>query len=86
MAELDLILVDSEAVLATIRRGAFARTFEEACVNLAALEERFARAHAELIAREGHPALREFFVQLAEQDRGHRALLDGEQGLRGAMP
>jgi hypothetical protein len=86
VVELDLILADSEAVLASIRRGTFARTLEEARVNLVALEERFARAHAEVIAAEGHPALREFFVKLAEQDRGHQALLAGEPALRGAAP
>jgi rubrerythrin len=84
VAELDLILADAEAALASIRGGAFARTLEEACVNLAGLEERLSRAHAELIAREGHPALRAFFVQLAEQDRGHQALLAGGTALRGA--
>lgn len=75
--ELDLMLADAEGVLRAIQGGEFARTVGEARVNLAGLEERFARAHAELIAAEGHPALREFFEQLAEQDAGHRRLLQG---------
>lgn len=74
---LEAILADLEQVVASARRGTFARTVEEARVNLAALEERAAHAHAELIAREGHPALREFSQKLAEQDRGHEELLRG---------
>jgi sulfur transfer complex TusBCD TusB component (DsrH family) len=85
-AELQVVLADSEAVLECIRCRGFARTLSEALVNLAAMEERLARAHAELIAQEAHPALREFFVQLAEQDSGHRALLEGGPAAREAFP
>jgi rubrerythrin len=75
--ELELMREDAEAVLDSIRAGTFAHTVDEAVVNLVALEERFARAHAELIAHDGHPALREFFQQLAVQDDGHREMLLG---------
>ena len=75
--ELDLMLEDAEAAFAAIREGDFANSAEEAVVNLIALEDRCARAHAELIAHDGHPALREFFHQLAAQDRAHREMLLG---------
>jgi rubrerythrin len=73
--ELALMLEDAEAAVASIRSGTFADTVEEAVVNLVALEERMARAHAELISHHGHPAQREFFEQLSEQDEGHREML-----------
>jgi rubrerythrin len=75
VAGLDPMLAQALEALASIRSGSFARTPEEARTRAAELEERFARAHAELISRQGHPALREFFTQLAAQDRGHRELL-----------
>jgi rubrerythrin len=77
LAAMEAILVDAEAMLACIRCGAFARTVEEAMVNLGAMEERLSRAHAELIAKTSHPALKEFFQQLAAQDEGHTALFKG---------
>jgi rubrerythrin len=84
--ELDLMLEDAEAAASSIQAGTFAGTVDEAVVNLVALEERMARAHAELIAQGGHPAQREFFLQLAEQDQGHRDMLLGLKRLerRGA--
>lgn len=75
VAGLDRMLAEAENALGAIRRRTFARTAEEACARAADLEERFARAHAEIISHEGHPALREFFWKLAEQDRGHNELL-----------
>ena len=77
LSELDLMLHDAETAVSSIRAGSFARSVEEAVVNLVALEERMSRAHAELIAHGGHPAQREFFRQLAEQDDGHREMLLG---------
>jgi hypothetical protein len=77
-AELDGLLADAEHALAAVRGRSFARTAEEARARAASMEERFARAHAELISHEGHPALREFFCKLAEQDRGHDELLRGK--------
>ena len=55
--------------------GTFARTLQAALAKAAELEKSLSRAHAELIAREGNPALREFFRQLAEQDTAHQELL-----------
>ncbi len=75
LAGLDHMLAEALEVLSQVRSGSFARTPEEARSRAAALEEHFAHSHAELITRQGHPALREFFSQLAAQDRGHRELL-----------
>ncbi len=77
-AELDTMLADAEKAVDAIRRRAFAGTAEEARARAALMEERFARAHAEIISHEGHPALREFFWKLAEQDRAHNELLRGK--------
>lgn len=74
-AGLDRMLAEAQEAVLAIKRHSFARTAEEACARAAELEERFAHAHAELIASEGHPALKEFFSRLAAQDRGHQALL-----------
>jgi rubrerythrin len=74
-AGLDAMLAEALEALASVRSGSFARTPEEARAKAAEWEARFAHAHAELITRQGHPALREFFRQLAAQDRGHRELL-----------
>jgi hypothetical protein len=75
--ELAALLEDAEQALAAIQRRSFAQTADEAKARAVAMEERFARAHAELISHEGHPALREFFWKLAEQDRAHNELLRG---------
>ncbi|HET6439785.1 MAG TPA: ferritin family protein [Anaeromyxobacter sp.] len=71
---LDEMLAEAEEALRAIQAGSFARTAEEALEKAAEMEERFSRAHADLLAREGHPALRAFFRQLAEQDGVHEKL------------
>lgn len=76
-AALDEVLAEAEATLAAVQRGGFARTLAEARQKLAEVEARSSRAHAELIASEGHPALREFFRRLAAQDRAHQEFLSG---------
>jgi hypothetical protein len=73
--EMDAILAESEQALREAQDGSFARTAAQAFARLGELEDHLARAHAELVAREGAPALREFFRKLAEQDRAHRELL-----------
>jgi hypothetical protein len=80
--ELDEMLADAEQAVRSIRQGTFAATAAEALSRVAALEARFDRAHAELIAADGHPALREFFRKLAAQDRAHHQLLAGPTGSR----
>jgi rubrerythrin len=73
--ELEGMLTEARAVIGEIREGRFADTAQEALAKMAGMEERFAHSHAELISAEGHPAIREFFTQLAEQDHGHIELL-----------
>jgi len=71
---LDRMLAEAKRALSAVSRGEVARTAGEALDWAAEQEELFAQAHAELIAGAGHPELRAFFRQLAEQDRGHRDL------------
>jgi rubrerythrin len=80
--ELDALLSESEEAIRAVQDGSFGRTMDQVRGRLAALEEHLARAHAELIAREGAPALRQFFRQLAEQDRAHQELLGELLGRR----
>ena len=77
-AALDEVLAEAEAILSAVKQGGFAKNLAEARHKLAEVEERSSRAHAELIASEGHPALREFFRRLAAQDRAHQEFLAGE--------
>ncbi len=72
---LEGILAEARQALSAVHTGTVARTADEARAWAADLEDRVARAHAELIAGAGHPGLREFFAQLAAQDRGHRELM-----------
>jgi len=74
-AALDSVLGEVEAAVRAAQAGTFAPTLQAALIRANALEESLSRAHAELIAREGNPALREFFRKLAEQDLAHRDLL-----------
>jgi rubrerythrin len=69
------LIDECEAILAAVKDGSWGRDLDEVTRNLAALEERFCRAHADLIAREGHPELRVFFIQLARQDEAHGRVL-----------
>lgn len=75
--ELDQMLAEVQETQREIEQGSFASTVQQARARLTLMEDRFVHAHAELIAGAGHPALREFFRQLAEQDRGHQELLRG---------
>jgi hypothetical protein len=74
-AELDALLQEVEELVRSIRNGSFARDLDEAREKLAAFEDRASRAHAEIIARTGHPSLQKFFQALANQDRAHQDLL-----------
>jgi hypothetical protein len=73
--ELEACLRDAEDALAEVAGGAWGVDLPAIKVRLAALETRLARAHAQAIAQDGHPALRDFFRQLALQDEAHVALL-----------
>ncbi len=76
---LDELAAEAEAVLRLVRADEWAEDLAEAKRTLAALEDRFSLAHAQLLAGAAHPALRDFFEQLAAQDAGHRELLRDRQ-------
>jgi rubrerythrin len=65
----------SEEALSEVLAGAWGRDVVEVKARLVELESRLGKAHAQAVAREGHPALREFFEQLALQDEAHLELL-----------
>jgi hypothetical protein len=65
----------AQAALAEIRAGAWGRDLRSIMVRLAMLEGALSTAHAEALAHEADPALREFFRRLSEQDAAHRDLL-----------
>jgi rubrerythrin len=72
---LEACLRDAEQALRQVIHGEWGTDLADAKAHVAELEERLARAHAEVVARAGHPALREFFERLALQDGAHRELL-----------
>lgn len=66
----------AEEALAAATGGAWGADLAAIKARLAALEADLARAHAQVIAADGHPALRDFFNQLALQDEAHLRLLE----------
>jgi hypothetical protein len=72
---LEGLLAEGDAVLVLARSGGFGRDLDRARAALADLELKFEQAHAQALAREANPALREFFELLARQDAAHRELL-----------
>jgi rubrerythrin len=75
LAELEGLRAEGEAILAAVRAGEWGRDLGRAREKLAALEWRFQKAHAQALARQSNPVLREFFDQLAAQDEAHWKLL-----------
>jgi len=73
--ELETCLAHAEAALVEVQSGGWGRDLASIKVRLAALELELADAHAQAIAKDGHPALRDFFRQLALQDDAHASLL-----------
>jgi rubrerythrin len=72
---LEACLAEAQAALADIRAGRWESDFAAAKRKLGILEDRLAKAHAEVIAREANADLRSFFEQLARQDEAHARLL-----------
>lgn len=72
---LDACVAECEQALDEIESGGWGTDLAQVKARAAALEERLGRAHAELLARNANPALREFLAQLAALDVAHRALL-----------
>lgn len=76
-AELDACIAECEQALAEVESGAWGEDLAEVKARLAALEARLAHGHAELMARNAAPALREFLAQLAAMDTEHARILGG---------
>ncbi|HYG69208.1 MAG TPA: ferritin family protein [Anaeromyxobacteraceae bacterium] len=72
---LEACLAEAEGALAEIRTGRWRLDLAATKRRLGALEDRLGVAHAEVLARDGNPDLREFFEQLARQDAAHARLL-----------
>lgn len=75
VADLESCLSHAEAALADVRAGAWDGDVAETRRRLVQLEGLLSRAHAQTIAKDGDPSLRDFFRQLALQDDAHAALL-----------
>jgi hypothetical protein len=75
-AELQGCLRVAEDALSEVQGGAWGADLAAVKLRLADLETRLSRAHAQTIALDGHPALRDFFRQLALQDEAHARLLE----------
>lgn len=72
---LDELLAEAREVLSRVEAGEWGANLAAVKGELAELEERFAAAHAHVIASTANPALRAFFEQLAQQDKAHGELL-----------
>jgi len=75
-----LVVLDAEiAAWATVHReiadGRFDSDVPGLLQRLAALEEKSAQSHAQVLSESADPSVAEFFRKLAEQDRAHRELL-----------
>ncbi len=73
--ELDVCAAECERAIAEVEAGAWGTDLADVKGRLAALEEHLARAHADLLARNAAPALRDFLAQLAALDSAHAHLL-----------
>lgn len=75
-AELAACLRLAEGALAEVLGGAWGSDLAAVKARLADLEAKISSAHAQALAQDGHPALRDFFRQLALQDEAHVQLLE----------
>lgn len=75
--DLELCAAACEEAIAEIEAGAWGTDLAEVKRRLFELETRLVRAHADLLARNAIPALRDFLAQLAALDTEHLALLSG---------
>jgi hypothetical protein len=73
--ELDGCLAAAERALAEVRGGGWGPGLADVLSRVSRLEVRLASAHANLLARNGNGALREFLEQLARMDAAHLHLL-----------
>jgi hypothetical protein len=73
--DLDMCAAECEEAIAEIEEGAWGTDLPEVKRRLLSLETRLVRAHADLLARNAAPALRDFLAQLASLDTEHLQLL-----------
>jgi rubrerythrin len=78
-AFLEGLVARAEEVVGEVRAGGWGNDLDEVKRRLAETELLFCNAHAQFLAEGGHPLLREFFAQLAEQDEAHAQLLSGAE-------
>ncbi len=76
-AGLDRLVEEARRLVDQVAGGAWGDNLDLVKQELAELETRFGEAHAHVLARGAHPAVREFFETLARQDEEHRRLLLG---------
>ena len=74
-AELAESLAEAERSLEEVQSGGWGARLADVLGRLARLEDRLARAHANLLALNGNGQLRHFFEQLARMDDAHVQLL-----------
>jgi hypothetical protein len=74
--ELEACAAECEQAIGEIEAGAWDGDVSEVKRRLVALEKHLARAHADLLARNAVPALRDFLAQLASLDSAHLRLLE----------
>ena len=75
LAEIDQLLADAEILKGLFSAPDSAISFDDASRFMAELEEKFAIAHADSMAAQADPEIREMFEILSEQDHAHAALL-----------
>jgi hypothetical protein len=73
--ELEACLAEAESALAEVQAGRWGESLAQVLGRVARLEDRLARAHANLLALNGNGALRDFFEQLSRMDDAHVELL-----------
>jgi rubrerythrin len=74
-SELEACLAEAERALGELQAGGWGPDLGDVLSRVAALEDRLASAHANLLAMNADGALRAFFEQLALMDAGHAELL-----------
>jgi rubrerythrin len=68
---------DSERLLAEVTAGSWGLDLDRVTSRMIEMEERLARFHAETMAQGADPSVQKLFQALAQQDRHHRALIEG---------
>jgi rubrerythrin len=76
---LEGLVARGEAIVEEVARGAWGTDLAEVKRRLGEVELEFCHAHAHFLSEDGHPELRAFFAQLAEQDQEHARLLRGDR-------